>query len=64
MSKNKTIKVNASIEDRMRVFANVMIDKMLEDYWNGTLKFEPKIDKLRVSQNLPNTIDYQYALAS
>ena len=32
MSKNKTIKVNASIEDRMRVFANVMIDKIIEDY--------------------------------
>ena len=64
MSKNKTIKVNASIEDRMRVFANVMIDKMLEDYRNGTLKFEPKIDKLRTNQNLTSIIDYQYALAS
>lgn len=64
MSKNKTIKVNASIEDRMRVFANVMIDKMLEDYRNGTLKFEPKIDKLRINQNLTSIIDYQYALVS
>ncbi|HCS79020.1 TPA: hypothetical protein DIV55_04740 [Patescibacteria group bacterium] len=64
MSKNKTIKVNASIEDRMRVFANVMIDKIIEDYRNGTLKFEPKIDKLRINQNLTSVIDYQYALTS
>jgi hypothetical protein len=48
----------------MRVFANVMIDKMLEDYRNGTLKFEPKIDKLRINQNLTSIIDYQYALVS
>lgn len=64
MSKIKTRKVGASIEDRMRVFANVMIDKMLEDYRNGTLMFEPKIGKLKLNQNLTSITDYQYALAS
>lgn len=62
MSKIKTRKVGASIEDRMRVFANVMIDKMLEDYRNGTLKLESKIGKLEINQT--SITDYQYALAS
>ena len=64
MRNTKNRKVGANIEDRMRVFANVMIDKIIEDYRNGTLKFEPKIDKLRINQNLTSVIDYQYALTS
>ena len=44
-AKMPIIKLNngtLSVDDRMRILANLMIDKILQDYENNTLKFVPK----------------------
>lgn len=42
-SKHKVkIKETLSVDERMRVIANLMIDRILEDYKNGSLKFKNK----------------------
>ncbi len=40
VEQNKSkVKVTLSLEERMRILANLMIDKILEDYRKGQLKF-------------------------
>lgn len=42
-SKHKVkIKEILSVDERMRVIANLMIDRIFEDYKNGSLKFKNK----------------------
>lgn len=60
---NKSYKVPLDIEARMRILANAIIDRVLEDYERGSLKFTSKNDTLDLGQN-NGFIDYSYALPS
>ena len=44
--KKTKLKVTLSEDERMRIMANLMIDRILEDYRKGQLKFVTKSDKL------------------
>lgn len=63
---NKTIKsykVPLDIEARMRILANAIIDRVLEDHEHGSLKFSQKTDTLNIGQN-SGFIEHSFALPS
>lgn len=44
---NKTkVKVTLDLDERMRILANLMIDRILDDYKKGQLKFVSKSSNL------------------
>ncbi|OGG02400.1 hypothetical protein A2Z33_05050 [Candidatus Gottesmanbacteria bacterium RBG_16_52_11] len=46
VEKKTKFKVTLSQDERMRIMANLMIDRVLEDYRNGQLKFVVKSSNL------------------
>ncbi len=49
----KTIEIKQSLEDKMRILANLLIDRIEDDYESGNLlKFGGKTNKLDLSAGI------------
>lgn len=44
--KKTKVKVTLSLDERMRILANLMIDRIIDDYRNGQLKIVPESSNL------------------